>query len=188
MKKLFFALGLAASLSACSTVEKSPQTANIEGNTQQVTVTTDHMFEVHDHGRLYVFNDFELYKKFKKTGHTAYMKTYIGEGPKGETLVFGLTGKEKKMLSGWKHVDLFKGDRAAEKEFYGEMVLEGRLYVFNTYQDMIDTRKVGEAIFRYTDIGSGPKGETVVYVLNKGNKKKKPDALIAEFRKMNGLS
>ena len=188
MKKLLITLCFAISLGACTT-SSVKETAMTETSTDRATETSmDSLYEVHDQGRIYVFNEYDLYKDFVKTGHTAYMKTYIGDGPKGETLVFGLTSKEKKMLSGWKHVDLFNGDRQATEPFYGEMVLGGRLYVFNTYQDMIDTRKVGEAIFRYTDIGAGPNGETVVYVLNKGNKKKKPEALMAEFKKMNNLS
>ena len=36
--------------------------------------------------------------------------------------------------------------------------------------------------FRYTDIGAGAKGETLVYVLNKNNKKQKPDALMTEYK------
>jgi hypothetical protein len=65
---------------------------------------------------------------------------------------------------------------------------EGRIYVFNNFQDMSDVRKVGEAPYRFTEIGTGPKGETVVYVLNKTNKKKKPVALIDAFKKKNGLN
>jgi hypothetical protein len=55
--------------------------------------------------------------------------------------------------------------------------------VFSEWADLKAFLQVGEAPYRFTQIGSGPRGETVVYVLNKGNKKKKPEALIAEFEK-----
>ena len=51
--------------------------------------------------------------------------------------------------------------------------------------DMKPVRQFGHPNFFYTEIGSGPKGETVVYVLNKKTKKKRPDALIAQFKSMN---
>lgn len=145
----------------------------------------DTLYEVHKDGRFYIFSDHELYRDFVKTGHTAYMKNFIGAGPGGETLVFGLTGAEKKMMSGWKHVDLFNGDRAPQEHFYGELFIEGRIHVFSSYEDMVAVRKVGEAPYRFTQIGAGPDGETVVFVLNSSNKKKRPDALIELFKKMN---
>ena len=145
------------------------------------------MFEAHKDGRMYFFDDFALYQDFLKNGHTAYMKTFIGEGPHGETLVFGLTGKQKKILNGIPHVDLYYGKTQPEGEFYGEMFMDGRYHVFSDMADMTATRKVGEAIFRYTQIGTGPKGETVVYVLNKANKKQRPEALVAKFKEMHGI-
>ena len=44
-----------------------------------------------------------------------------------------------------------------------------------------------EAPYRYTMIGAGPKGETVVIVLNKDNKKKHPETQIAAFMAMHGM-
>jgi hypothetical protein len=43
------------------------------------------LYEVHKDNRIYVFYDHALYKDFAKHGHTAYMYTRIGAGPKGET-------------------------------------------------------------------------------------------------------
>jgi len=45
------------------------------------------------------------------------------------------------------------------------------------------TRDSGEAALRFSDIGAGPDGKTVIYVLNSNNKKQRPDALMAEFKK-----
>ena len=124
---------------------------------------------------------------FLKTGHTPYVFSKIGEGPHGETLTFGLTGKDKKKTSGIPSVELFAGNFKPAQPFYAEMRAEGRIYVFNTLEDMAAVRKVGEAAYRYTDILSGPNGETVVYVLNKSNKKKKPVELIKAFKAKNNL-
>ena len=105
--------------------------------------------------------------------------------PKGETLVFGLTKKDKKMRSGLGGVALYEGKAEGIKDgFYGEVVKEGRINVFSEWADLKSFVSVGEAPYRYTQIGSGPKGETVVYMLNKKNKKNKknkPTTLIAEF-------
>lgn len=146
------------------------------------------LYEVSHEGRYYVFDDFATYQSFLEVGETSYRKVFIGGGPKGETLVFGLTSKDKKKLKGIPGVDMYNGDLVAAESFYGEMRGEdGRLYVFNRYQDMVDLRKVGEAPYRFTQIGSGPQGQTVVFVLNKGNKKKHPEALIKKFKEMNKL-
>lgn len=143
------------------------------------------LYEAHHDGRIYVFYDRALYEGFKKTGHTAYMLARIGGGPKGETIKFALTGKDKKKREGIPSVDLFDGKIQASEVFYGETYAEGRIYVFASYEEMVNFRKIGEAPLRYTEIGAGPKGETVVYALNKSNKKKKPVAMIEAFKKMN---
>jgi len=62
------------------------------------------------------------------------------------------------------------------------MYRHGRIYVFNSYPDMQAMRGTGHAAYFYTEITSGPNGETVIYVLNSDNKKKKPVGLIAAFR------
>ena len=50
---------------------------------------------------------------------------------------------------------------------------------------MQPVRQFGHPNFFYMEVAAGPKGETVVYVLNKSNKKKKPVALIEAFKKHN---
>lgn len=72
--------------------------------------------------------------------------------------------------------------------FYGEMRVEGRIFVFSSLAEMNNARLVGEVPLRYTEIGSGPEGETVVYALNNDNKKMKPVEMIAMFKKMNNLN
>ncbi len=144
---------------------------------------TNDYYQVYKEGRIYIFDDFKTYDSFNKVGETAYRLTRIGAGPKGETLVFGLQKKDKKMRSGIGSVAMFEGTAEGSKVgFYGEVVVDGRINVFSEWADLKAFLEVGEAPYRFTQIGSGPKGETVVFVLNKKNKKKRPDSLIAEFK------
>lgn len=147
-------------------------------------MNNDDYYEVDHEGRLYVFDDAAVYKSFLEVGETAYRKVRIGAGPNGETLVFGLTSKDKKKSSGIASIDMYDGKLAVADDFYGEIHHEGRIYVFTEWADLQSFKAVGEAVFRYTMIGEGPKGETVVIVLNKANKKKHPEAQIAAFKAM----
>ncbi|WP_421867470.1 hypothetical protein [Motiliproteus sp.] len=180
-RKSLIVAGLAISLAACGGKEVKPQAAAVDLNNGD-------MYEVHHEGRLYVFDDFDTYQSFLEVGETSYRQTFIGAGPKGETLVFGVTGKDKKKTADKiAAYNLYHGSLEAAEEFYGEMRAEGRIYVFDRLEDMETVRTTGEAPLRYTEIGNGPKGETVVYVLRSENKKQKPVALQAAFKKHNGL-
>jgi hypothetical protein len=142
------------------------------------------IYEVHHDGRINVFYDRKLYKGFLKMGETPYRLTRIGAGPKGETLVFGLTKHDKKLKHNIPAIDLYDGKIKASDNFYAEMVAHNRIFVFDNYQDMQTVRQFGHPNYMYTQIGAGPNGETVVFVLNKHNKKKRPDNLIKKFNSM----
>ncbi len=174
-------------LAGCqSMTEEKMASKPIQTKQPVVQLNNDDLYEVAHEGRYYVFDDTAVYKNFVAHGETPYRKVFIGEGPQGKTLVFGLTGKDKKKRSGIGSVDLYQGKIAPAENFYGEMRGEdNRLYVFSELADMEAVRKTGEAAYRFTQIGVGPKGETVVFVLNKNNKKKKPMALMAEFSTRN---
>lgn len=182
MKKIAVVLAVAAAtltLTACQTQQVTSKAA-LHNNQD--------LYEVMHEGRHYVFDDYAVYQEFLKVGETSYRKVFIGEGPKGQTLVFGLRSEDKKKLTGLAGVDMFQGKLAAAQDFYGEMRRDdGRLYVFNTLQDMQDVRNVGEAAYRLTQIGTGPQGQTVVFVLNKSNKKDYPTALVERFKAVNSL-
>jgi hypothetical protein len=150
-------------------------------------MNNDDYYEVEHEGRLYVFDDAATYKSFLEVGETAYRKVRIAAGPNGETIVFGLTGKDKKKMSGIASIDMYDGKLEGAEDFYGEIHHEGRLYVFSEWADLKAFKTVYEAPYRFTMIGEGPKGETVVIVLNKGNKKKHPAAQIAAFKAMHGM-
>lgn len=142
------------------------------------------IFEVHHDGRINVFYDKKLFKEFLQLGETSFRLTKIGAGPNGETLVFGLTKQDKKLKKPVAAIDLYDG-KLKQDTIYAEMHKDGRIYVFNSFNDMKPVRLFGSPNYMYTEIGAGPNGETIVYVLNKKNKKKRPDALIAEFKKHN---
>ena len=146
------------------------------------------IFEVHHDGRINQFYDMATYRSFLDVGETAYRLTRIGGGPKGETMVFGLTKDDKKKGENTPAAMLWDGKMQVEGEFYGEMHKHGRIYVFNTMADMKHVRELGHPNYMYTEIGMGPKGETVVFVLNKENKKKKPVAQIAKYKAMHGMN
>ena len=188
--KVFKVALLSASIAlttACQTTQETsaPAAEPMKAEAQQQDLRNTQLFEVHKDNRIYVFYDFALYEDFLKHGHTAYMYTRIGSGPKGETQVFGLTKKDKKKREGIPSVELLDGKLEASDNFYAEMHMHGRIYVFSTLKDMEGVRKTGEAAYRHAKIGYGPNGETVVFVLNKGNKKKYPEALVKKFDGMN---
>ncbi len=139
------------------------------------------VYEVHHEGRIHVFYDRKLYTDFLKLGETPYRLTRIGAGPNNETLVFGLTKKDKKKRSGIPVVDLFDGKAKPAEDFYAEMVKHGRIYIFNNFDDMKTVRDFGHPNYQYSMIGAGPNGETLVFVLNKQNKKKRPTGLIKKY-------
>lgn len=184
LKLLLTATSVAALtlLTACGATKGGDSSTSAE-----VSLNNNDLYEAHHEGRIYIFDDQATYKEYLTVGETSFRKVRIGEGPKGETIVFGLTNEDKKKTSGIASIDMYDGSLEGAASFYGEMRVEGRIYVFGSLAEMNNARLVGEVPLRYTAIGTGPAGETVVYALNNDNKKQKPEALIAMFKKMNGL-
>lgn len=174
----FAAILLTGFLSACNNTKPDST------DTSSATSQTMEIYEVHKDGRIHVFYDHKLYTDFLGLGETPFRLTLIGTGPNGETMEFGLTKKDKKKGADTTAVKLYQNKEEASDNFYGETRRHGRIYVFSTFADMGTVRQFGHPNFFYTEIGSGPKGETVVYVLNKKTKKSKPVDLIAKFKKM----
>lgn len=191
MKYLKYPVLLASVIlvSACQSVS-SDSSSKVEApvaevSQQEQAMKNDQLFEVHKDGRIYVFYDFNEYKAFLKTGHPSFVLTKIGAGPKGETMVYVLTDETKKKREGIPSVDLMEGRLPAAEDFYAEMNMEGRTYVFSRFEDMTAVRKLGEAPLRHAKIGYGANGESVIFVLHDGNKKEYPEALIKRFDEMN---
>ena len=152
---------------------------------RKVAVSEFEIYEVNHDGRIYVFYDRALYKEFLSLNETAYRLTRIGAGPNGQTMVFGLTKKDKKMKKEIPAISLYDDKKVKIDNFYAEMRNHGRIYVFSNWSDMKPVRQFGHPNYFYTEIGAGPKGETVVYVLNSKTKKKRPVELIKRFKKKN---
>jgi hypothetical protein len=170
--------------------------ATLQGCTQQgvkpaeqakQSLNNEDYYEALYDGRIYVFDDATTFNTFLSVGETAYRKVHIGAGPAGETVVFGLTGADKKKSDGIASIDMYDGKLAGGDPFYGEIHAENRIYVFNRWEDLQAFKVVGEAPYRFTMIGAGPRGETVVFVLNNENKKKEPTDLVAAFKSMHSM-
>ena len=171
----------------CSTT--SNQMASQSEAQSEVTTATEkpkamELYEVHHEGRINVFYDRALYHEFLQLGETSFRLTRIGAGPNGETMVFGITKDDKKKATEVAAVKLYDGDVSVEGDFYAEMRRHGRIYVFSAFADMQPVRQFGHPNFFYSEIGAGPDGETVVFVLNSKTKKKRPEALIAKYMDM----
>lgn len=140
-------------------------------------------------GRLYYFTDHKLYLTFLGTDEVALRQTRIGAGPEGKTVVFGLTNDDVKAKQPSLAEKLFDGAvKANEKDFYGEVFKDGRYYVFGSHHDMHEFIKSGEVPYSVTDIGAGPKGETLVWVLNKNTiKGGRPASHVARFKALHSM-
>jgi len=141
----------------------------------------------HENGRLYAFSDPALYLLFLEHDEVPLTRTRIGGGPAGQTVIIGLTKKEAKLPldKPTQTEQFFDGKIDAVAPFYGEAIYNGRYYVFGAWEDMKAFLQHMEVPYAYTEIGVGPKGETVVYYLNKKTKNQgSPTALIEAFKKL----
>jgi hypothetical protein len=185
--QLIFALSIAGLMTACGSHEVK-MTEKAGEHTEMAEAKSEaamEIFEVHHEGRIHVFYDRKLYRDFIALGETPFRLTRIGAGPHGETMVFGLTKHDKKHPNQVALINVFDGKAPTPEKIYGEMRRDGRIYVFNNFEDMTGVRQAGHPNLFYTEIGAGPKGETVVYVLNEETKKERPDQLIAAFKQRN---
>ncbi|MDX1497495.1 MAG: hypothetical protein R3352_08070 [Salinisphaeraceae bacterium] len=170
----------AAPLAAASMPEPAPA---------ESTLNNEDIYLIEHEGRLYVFDDEAVYQSFMSHGETAYRLVRVGEGPGGSTLVFGLRDEDKEKREGIAAVDMYDGRLAGAAEgFYAEVLHDGRFYVFSEWDDLVAFQRTRIADLRYTEIGAGPGGRTVVYVLNESNKKEKPLSQVARFKRIHGQS
>ena len=148
------------------------------------TAPMQHYFLVfHENGRIYPIADVKNYLAFLDVDELIYTRTRVGAGPEGETLVFGIEKKEADDLNKPAKAELFyDGKMEVAGPFYGEVVKDGRFLVFGTWQDFKDYLVNKEITYTFTEVGSGPKGETVIYALNKTTSKEgRPVKLIEAF-------
>lgn len=136
-------------------------------------------------GRVHAFGDLKNYQDFLNHGEVTLTRTKIGEGPGGATLVFGITGDDVKGNRPSLGEKAMSGQFGGAPEFYGEVLKGNRFYVFGDLKDMKDFLAFGEVPYSFTEIGSGPKGETLVYVMNKDSVKGgKPMNRVERFKSL----
>jgi hypothetical protein len=134
-------------------------------------------------GRIWAFGDVKNYLMFMEHGEVTLTRTRIGIGPNGETVVFGITAEDVKNNQPSAAELVFDGKVAGAAHFYAEVVKAGRYHVFGEWQDLQDYLAHGEIIYTFTEIGTGPKGETVIYALNRNTSKEgRPVKLIERFQ------
>jgi len=154
---------------------------------QPATAPTQNYFLVfHENGRIYPIADAKNYLAFLDVDELIYTRTRVGAGPEGETIVFGIQKKEADDLNKPSLAEqLYDGKMEVTGPFYGEVVRDGRFYVFGEWKDFKDYLDHKEVTFTFTEIGTGPKGETVIYALNKKTKDEgRPVALIEAFKQL----
>lgn len=134
-------------------------------------------------GRIHAFGDLRNYADFLQHGEVALTRTAIGAGPGGKTIVYGITGDDVKANQPSRAERLLAAGSPAPSAFYGEVFRDGRFFLFGSLKDMTDFAAFGEVPYSYTDIGAGPQGETLVYVMNKDSYAKgKPMDRLERFK------
>ncbi|MFN6960670.1 MAG: hypothetical protein ACK4N6_00375 [Rhodocyclaceae bacterium] len=180
---VFGALGLIV----CATHQATSSSNDAAKQAQPATAEKSNYFLVfHENGRLYAFGDAANYLLFMEHGEVPLTRTRIGGGPDGQTVVFGITKDDAKMVGKPSTGEMFFDGKMGEVgAFYGEVFRDGRYYVFGEWKDFKDYLEHKEVAFTYTEIGAGPKGETVIYALNKKTKDKgRPLELIEAFKQL----
>lgn len=171
-------------LGGCASQPESKPAASMAAPaaTQAAAAPVTYFAVLPEDERFYLFGDAKTYFAYLEHGEVALTRSRIGASPKQTTVVFGLTNDDVKSTKPNAAEMLFDGKASVTSPFYGEIFKDGRYYVFNEFADMKMYLESGEAAYTFTDIGTGPKGETQVWVLNgTSHKKGRPTETIAMF-------
>jgi hypothetical protein len=185
------ALGVMSGCATQSNTTKATESKPAAVAAQPATVPTQNYFLVfHENGRIYPIADAKNYLAFLDVDELIYTRTRVGAGPAGETVVFGIQKKEADDLNKPSLAEQFyDGKMDVAGPFYGEVVRDGRFYVFGEWKDFKDYLAHKEITFTFAEIGTGPKGETVIYALNKNTVKEgRPDSLIKQYKTLHKLN
>lgn len=186
------ALGVMSGCATQTNTTKAPEskpaaTASAPAAAQPAAAVAANYFLVyHENGRIYPIADSKNYLAFLDVDELIYTRTRVGAGPDGETIVFGIEKKESDDLNKPSKAELFyDGKMEVTGPFYGEVFRDGRFFVFGEWADFKDYLAHKEITFTFTEVGTGPKGETVIYALNKKTKDEgRPVALVEAFKKL----
>ncbi|TSE32248.1 hypothetical protein Tther_00034 [Tepidimonas thermarum] len=134
-------------------------------------------------GRYYAFGSAKLYQDFLAHGEVALTRSRIGAGPNGQTIVFGITNDDVKAGKPSAAELTYDGKLPPAPQFYGEVFKNGRYYVFDDLKALLEFASHGEVPYSYTDIGAGPNGATLVWVMDKNSYAKgKPTERLQRFQ------
>jgi len=184
------ALGLTAGCATQQTAPAAaPAAAPAKAEPAKEAKVENFFIVYHENGRIYPIADAKNYLEFLHSGELIFTRTRVGAGPDGATLVFGIEKKEADDLNKPARSELFfDGKYEPTGAFYGEIIRDGRFLVFGSWHDFKDYLVNKEITFTFTEVGTGPKGETVIYALNKDTiKAGRPLALIEQFRKFHSI-
>ncbi|WP_137817803.1 hypothetical protein [Pseudomonas sp. 2FG] len=173
---------LAAAIAACSTNTPTAATASKPASSKAVDVVQNNTdwYQVRTETELYLFDDYAVFSQFLQTGKAPYTKALDKKDNFDRSIVLALAAEDQsKSLDAVAASRLWNVSMAPAYPFYGEIREEQVIYVFSRYGDMVDMAKIGEPTFSYVEVGGGPKGERIVYVLAK--EEKKPEAAIKAF-------
>lgn len=177
------ALAAIAALAAGCATAPAPAPAPAKAPMAASATAADLFVVLPENGRVYAFGDTKNYFDFLAHGEVALTRTRIGAGPDGKTLVYGITKDDVKANRPSRGEQIMEGALPAGTPFYGEVFKNGRFYLFGDLKEMKDFAAFGEVAYGYTDVGVGPKGESLVYVMNKESYKKgKPQDRTDRFK------
>jgi predicted small lipoprotein YifL len=176
-------------LAGCATDSKQAAPAAAVNASVSPTATTGTAKEFYvvmpEDGRIYAFGDTGNYMNYIAHSEVPLTRTRIGAGPGGKTVVFGITRDNVKKNAPSLAEQILDGKLDGASNFHGEAFKDGRYYVFGNLKDMMAFTAFGEVPYSYTDIGVGPKGETLVWVMNKDSYAKgRPASTIERFRNL----
>lgn len=178
-------------LAGCASNASAPASAAAAPASTAASAETAKEFYVvlPEDGRYYAFGDKKNYFDYLAHGEVTLTRTKIGAGPGGKTVVFGINKDDVKANKPSLGELVFDGTLKAAPEFHGEVVKNGRYYVFGNLEDMKSFAAFGEVPYSFTDIGAGPKGETLVWVMNKASYAKgRPTPTIERFKSMRAVN
>ena len=164
-----------AAFGATSAIAAEPKSLNNED-----------WYQVRTADKFYLFDDYTVYRDFLVSGKAPVMRE-LGEKDKwGQSVVLALGADQQDTpLEQISAYQFYRVALPSAWPFYGELRQDDVIYVFRRAGDMTETNSLGEPIFRYTDIGGGPNGERVVYVLAK--EEKLPEDTVKTFKTNYGI-
>jgi hypothetical protein len=174
---------------AAPAVTAAPASAAAPAPAAAPAAATEYYVVLPEDGRYYAFGRWKDYADYMAHGEVTLTRARIGAGPAGRTLVFGITSDDVK--SGQPSVGelVYDGKLGAAEGFYGEVFKDGRYYVFGDLANLKSFAAFGEVPYSFTDIGAGPKGETLVWVMtSESYKKGRPTATIDRFKQLRTAS